>query len=65
HFDYIAKATTDGVMQVMLNQNMPIAFGIITTYNLAQAKARARNNKSNKGYEAALALVETLSSAQL
>ncbi len=65
HFDYIAKAATDGVMRVMLDQNIPIAFGIITTYNLAQAKARARNNKNNKGHEAALALVETLSSTQL
>ncbi len=65
HFDYIAKAATDGVMRVMLDQNIPIAFGIITTYDLAQAKARARNNKSNKGYEAAMALVEMIKLPQI
>ena len=65
HFDYIAQATTNGIMQVMLNQNLPIAFGVITTYNLAQAKARARDNEKNKGYEAAMALVEMLSSTRL
>jgi len=62
HFDYIAQAATDGIMRVMLDQNLPIAFGVIATYNLAQAKARARDNKNNKGYEAAMALIEILSS---
>lgn len=65
HFDYIAQAATDGVMRIMLDFGIPITFGIITTYDLAQAKARARNNKSNKGYEAGMALVEVLSSTQL
>ena len=61
HFDYIAKAATDGVMRVMLDFGIPITFGIITTYDLAQAKKRARNNKSNKGYEAGMALAEMIS----
>lgn len=61
HFDYIAKAAVDGVMRIMLDFGIPITFGIITTYDLAQAKARARNNKSNKGYEAGMALVEMIS----
>ena len=65
HFDYISQAATSGIMKVMLNQDMPITFGIITTYDLAQAKKRARNNKNNKGYEAAMALVEMISSTQL
>ncbi|MDP3043227.1 MAG: 6,7-dimethyl-8-ribityllumazine synthase [bacterium] len=58
HFDYIAKATTDGIMRVMLDYNVPIAFGVITAYNMKQAQARARNDKSNKGYEAGMALLE-------
>ena len=61
HFDYIAKAAVDGVMRIMLDFGIPITFGIITIYDLAQAKARARNNKSNKGYEAGMALVEMIS----
>ena len=62
HFDYIAQAATDGIMRVMLDQNLPIAFGVITAYNLAQAKARAQDNKNNKGYEAGMALIEVLAS---
>lgn len=60
HFEYIAGPSVNGIMQVMLDNNLPIALGVITTYNLEQAEARAKNNKSNKGYEAALALLETL-----
>ncbi|MBU4257414.1 6,7-dimethyl-8-ribityllumazine synthase [Candidatus Parcubacteria bacterium] len=60
HFDYIAEAAADGIMRVMLDCNMPIAFGVITTYNMKQAQARAGNNKSNKGYEAGMALVEVI-----
>ena len=64
HFDFIAKAATEGIMRVMLEHDFPIAFGVITTYNLEQAKARAKNNKDNKGYEAALALVELIKNFQ-
>lgn len=60
HFEYISQAAINGIMQVMLNENLPIALGVITTYNEAQAKARSRKDKFNKGYEAALALVETI-----
>ena len=60
HFDYISQATTNGIMQVILHQNIPITFGIITTYNLDQAKARALNDETNKGYESAMALVEVI-----
>lgn len=61
HFEYIAQPTVDGIMRVMLDERTPISMGVITTYNLKQAQARAKDNKSNKGYEAAMALLETLS----
>ncbi|MBU4375582.1 6,7-dimethyl-8-ribityllumazine synthase [Patescibacteria group bacterium] len=61
HDVYLANTATDGIMRVMLDYNFPIAFGVITTYNLTQAKARARDDKNNKGYEAAMALIEILS----
>jgi len=60
HFDYISKAATEGIVRVMLDQNIPIAFAVLTAYNLQQAEARAKKNKNNKGYEAALALVEMI-----
>jgi 6,7-dimethyl-8-ribityllumazine synthase len=60
HFDYVAKAATDGILKVMLECGIPIVFGVLVAYDLEQAKARAQDDKNNKGYEAALALVETI-----
>lgn len=60
HFEYISQAAINGVMEVMLKEKLPIALGILTAYNLAQAKERSRDNNDNKGYEAARALVETI-----
>jgi len=60
HFEYISQAAINGVMSVMLKERLPIALGIITTYNLAQAKARCRADQTNKGHKAAMALVETI-----
>lgn len=59
HFDYVAKAVTDGVLKVMLEENIIITFGIITANNLKQAKNRS-GDESNKGYEAGMSLIEML-----
>lgn len=58
HFDYIAKEVSDGIMRVMLDYNIPITFGVITTYNFDQAKVRSMDDEHNKGREAALAALE-------
>ena len=60
HFDYVARAVTDGILRVMLDEDMFISFGVLTTDNLKQAQARSGNNQGNKGYEAALALLEMI-----
>jgi len=60
HFDYVAKAVCDGLVKVMLDQSIPIAFGVLVAYDFGQAKERAEDDESNKGYEAAMALVEEL-----
>lgn len=59
HYYYIAGEASRGVMDVILKFNIPIGFGIITTNNLKQAQARSRG-KSNKGREAALAVLEMI-----
>lgn len=59
HFEYISEACSQGIMRVMLETNIPVAFGVLTTYNRAQAVARSRNDSHNKGREAALACLET------
>jgi 6,7-dimethyl-8-ribityllumazine synthase len=47
-------------MQAQLSTGVPIAFGVLTTYDEEQAIARSRNNAHNKGREAAAACVEVL-----
>lgn len=59
HYYYIAGEASKGVMDVILKFNIPIGFGIITTNNLKQAQARS-SGKSNKGREAALAVLEMI-----
>jgi len=59
-FEYVAKTASEGILRVMLDHHLPITFGVITAYNLDQAKKRSENNKSNKGFEAAKALIEMI-----
>ena len=56
HYYYIAGEAARGIMDAMLKYSLPIGFGIITTNNLKQAKARS-GPKSNKGAEAAEAVL--------
>lgn len=57
HDEYLARATTDGLMRLMLDTGVPVGFGIITTNDLKQAHARSRG-EANKGSEAAAAALE-------
>jgi len=56
HDIYIATATSNGIMDLSLKHKLPIAFGVITTNDLAQAKVRS-SGKSNKGVEAAITAI--------
>lgn len=58
HFDYICKEAARGVMKVMLREELPIAFGILTTNSVKQALERAGGRRGNKGSEAALTAIE-------
>ncbi len=55
HFDFISKATIDGIMKLSIENKKPIGNGIITCLNLKQALARRK-----KGHEAAAALLSVL-----
>lgn len=61
HFDYVCSETTRGLGEVALKENKVVAFGLLTTDNLAQAQARSADNEENKGEEAALTALEMLS----
>ncbi len=58
HFDYVCRAVTDGVRDVIRDTGIPIGFGILTTDDMDQALARAGGDVGNKGEDAALAALE-------
>lgn len=61
HFDYVCAECTRGLGRVALDASLPVGFGLLTCDNLAQAQARAGDNRENKGEEAALTVLEMLS----
>lgn len=58
HFDMIAGEVTKGTAQVALETGVPIVFGVLTTDTVEQAIDRAGTKMGNKGWEAAMALLE-------
>jgi 6,7-dimethyl-8-ribityllumazine synthase len=58
HFDYICGAVADGLMTASGDTGVPMAFGVLTTDNEAQAVRRAGEGRDNKGFEAAAAAIE-------
>jgi 6,7-dimethyl-8-ribityllumazine synthase len=58
HFEYIASAVAQGVMDASGDTGVPMAFGVLTTDTLEQAAARAGDGRDNKGFEAAAAAVD-------
>ncbi|QCR24031.1 6,7-dimethyl-8-ribityllumazine synthase [Pontibacter sp. SGAir0037] len=61
HDDYINHAVANGLTNVALKFNKPVAFGLVTTNNLEQALDRAGGKHGNKGVEAAAAVIGMLS----
>lgn len=59
HFEMIANECARTLMSISLEFNTPIAFEVLATYNLAQAKKRSIG-KYNRGIEAAKAMLETI-----
>jgi len=49
HFDFICQGVTQGITQLQIQWNMPIAFGVLTVNDMQQALDRC----GNKGDEAA------------
>jgi 6,7-dimethyl-8-ribityllumazine synthase len=64
HFEYIAGAASQGIMDAGLQTGVPVGFGLLTTLTDEQAAERAADGPGNKGREAALAAVEMASLAQ-
>ena len=58
HFEYVAGHAAD-VGRVAAEVGIPITFGVLTTETFEQAVDRAGGKLGNKGWEAALAAIET------
>ena len=60
HFDFVAGEAARGVTDVALRLDVPIAFGVLTTDTIEQALARAGGERGNKGFEAAITVLEMI-----
>lgn len=61
HFDYVAGEAAKGLSSVSLDHDMPVVFGVLTTDTIEQAIERSGTKAGNKGAEAALTAIETVS----
>ena len=55
HYDFICRATMDGMMAVALSFGLALGTGLLTCDTAAQAEARSSRDGHNKGAEAAAA----------
>jgi len=64
HFDYVAAEVSKGVAQASLVTGVLVGFGVLTTDSIEQAIERAGTKAGNKGWDAALSVVEMASLAR-
>jgi 6,7-dimethyl-8-ribityllumazine synthase len=57
HYDHICRETARGLMDISVQYGTPVAFGVLTVHDEAQALARAQDDELNKGVEAASAVL--------
>ena|SRR3989338_5010423 len=59
HYNMICRACTDGILRVMLDHKLPIAFEVLMVDDAEKAKERASERMThNKGYTAAGVVAE-------
>ena len=59
HYEHVANRASEGLMRVQLDTGVPIAFGILTVTDVADAEIRSLPGPDNKGRESAHAAVMT------
>ena len=57
HYDYVCGEAARGIQDVQLRTGVPCAFGVLTTENMDQARARAGGGKRDQGRHAAEAVL--------
>ena len=58
HFDFVAGEAARGIAEVARRYGLPVAFGVITSDTVDQARARAGGTVRNQGREAMAAAIE-------
>lgn len=53
HYDYVCEQVSQGCQRVMLDFDIPVIFGVLTTENFAQAEDRVGGKEGHKGMDAA------------
>jgi 6,7-dimethyl-8-ribityllumazine synthase len=64
HYSFICDAVCHGVMDISAETGVPLGFGLLTVDQLDQAVARSRDDRMNKGAEAAHALIGQIALAR-
>jgi 6,7-dimethyl-8-ribityllumazine synthase len=61
HYDHVAGQAAEGIRRAAEDTGVPVIFGVLTTETFEQATDRAGGKHGNKGWEAAMAAIETAS----
>lgn len=58
HFDFVCNATSQGIMDLNVQTNVPVIFCVLTDNTWQQAIDRSGGKHGNKGVEAAIAAIK-------
>jgi 6,7-dimethyl-8-ribityllumazine synthase len=61
HFDFVCSGATQGIMEVMLKFDKPVAYCLLTDNHIQQSIDRSGGIHGNKGIEAAIACLKMIS----
>ena len=61
HFDFVCSGATQGIMEVMLKYDKPVAYCLLTDNHIQQSIDRSGGIHGNKGVEAAIACLKMIS----
>lgn len=60
HFDVISSEVSKGIARLSIELEIPVIFGVLTTDSIEQALERAGTKAGNRGWDAALDLIEMI-----
>jgi len=60
HFDFIAQAVAQGIMEVGLRHSKPAIFSVLTCNTMQQAEERSGGKHGNKGIEGAVSCLKMI-----